>query len=321
MGHPQGWDAMWARSSARHASLPVRAAVTGRRRLSRASRLVAGGETVQAWTTLLFGCGDMGAGGMAVEAAAGRVGRWRMTAISAISCVATATPPGRDSRTGMSTAMINPDRTRFWIMIRRVRTAWSSTSGRWVSRSPMIAMSAASIATSLPAAPIAMPTCAVASAGMRHCHPRRRPPPRLRGELFNSPGLFGGESSARTSSMPACAARAAAVAAVVAGEHRHPHPATVERCDDLGGFRAQFVTDTDDSDRVAVDLDEDRCRATCLQSGHVSGECCCVDEPGFADPYRPAFDGAGDAVPRQPHARPSPRQTSSTPAVIARASG
>ena len=53
--------------------------------------------------------------------------------------------------------------------------------------------------------------------------------------------LSSGRSSARTSPMPAWSASARRCG-VVAGEHRHPDPAAVQRADDLGNLWAQFVT-------------------------------------------------------------------------------
>ena len=155
-----------------------------------------------------------------MAAGAGGSGRTRpartplpITKISATSWTRTtaASPSTPSAASGIRMAIRPRERPTFCSMIDRARRAWVRVCGRWRRSSPMRATSAVSMATSLPMAPIAIPTSAVARAGAS-----LTPSPTIAvGRSSRSrrmmADLSSGRSSACTSVMPAWAARAAAV--------------------------------------------------------------------------------------------------------------
>ena len=90
-----------------------------------------------------------------------------ITKISATSWTRTtaASPSTPKAASGIRMAISPRERPTFCSMIDLARRAWVRVCGRWRRSSPMRATSAVSMATSLPIAPIAIPTSAVARAG------------------------------------------------------------------------------------------------------------------------------------------------------------
>ena len=142
-------------------------------------------------------------------------------------------------------------------MIRPARRAWVSVSGRWRRSSPISATSAVSMATSVPIAPMAMPTSAVASAGAS-----LMPSPTMattwpwRCRRATSVGLVVGQQLGVDVVDAGLRGERVRGALVVAGEHRRRAMPAACSAATVGGVGAQLVADRDGAERHTVALDE-----------------------------------------------------------------
>ena len=195
--------------------------------------------------------------------------------------------------------------TRFWRMIRRVCRLSATTNGSRDKSSAIRATSAVSRATSLPPAPMAIPTEAVVKAGASFTpSPTMATPPCLAINSRTAASFCSGNRPDRYVADPHLLGRGGRHVFVVAGEHDQggdtEGPQGVER---FGGGLAHPVGQAEHADDLIVPLHQHRRSPVRLDVPHAGADgigkrigVIGREQIGAADPHGPATDAGLNAL-------------------------